>query len=135
MPSKLTLSAAATVLWTALIAHLAPALAQERWAAIAPNNEASSTVVWATTQEQAKKLAIDACQDVSSTCASTPASTNDMSYYFAVMCCTEPKDGCAASVGSSRKSALNLVKKTLSDADYSSCKLKNYIKAGTGEKS
>lgn len=135
MSARTTLSIAAGLLLTAMTAYLGLAAAAERWAAIAPNNEASSTVVWATSKDQAKRLAIDACQDVSSTCASNPASTNDMSHYFAIMCCTKPQEGCAASVGSSRKEALSIVKKTLSDADYSSCKLKSYIKAGTGEKS
>ena len=68
-------------------------LAQDRWAAIAPNLENSSSVVWATSKDQAKKLAVLACKQVSSTCADTPASTNGMDHIFAVMCCTDPKNG------------------------------------------
>jgi hypothetical protein len=109
-------------------------LAQDRWAAIAPNLENSSSVVWATSKDQAKKLAVLACKQVSSTCADTPASTNGMDHIFAVMCCTDPKTGCAVSVGSSREVALKEVKKLFSDGGYSQCSLKSYFKAGTGEK-
>ena len=111
------------------------ALAQERWAAIVPNHESSSTVVWATSKDQARRLAINACKSVSDTCASRPASTNGMNNYFAIMCCTKPKKGCAAGVASSKRGALNEVKSTFFDAGFSNCSLKNYIKAGTGEKS
>jgi hypothetical protein len=108
--------------------------AQDRWAAIAPNEENSSTVVWATTKDQARKLAILACKQVSSTCVESPASTNGMDHVFAVMCCSDPKQGCAAAVGANRESALREVKKLFSDGGYSSCSLKNYFNAGTGEK-
>lgn len=108
--------------------------AQDRWAAIAPNLENSSSVVWATSKEQAKQLAVLACKQVSSTCAQTPASTNAMDHMFAVMCCTEPKTGCAAAVGSTREAALRSIKRMFSDEGYSQCSLKSYYKAGTGEK-
>lgn len=110
------------------------AAAQDRWAAIAPNLENSSTVVWATSKEQAKKLAVLACKQVSSTCADTPASTNGMDHVFAVMCCTDPKTGCAAAVGATREIALKEVKRLFSEGGYSQCSLKSYFKAGTGEK-
>jgi hypothetical protein len=112
----------------------AAASAQDRWAAIAPNLENSSSVVWATSKEQAKKLAVLACKQVSSTCADTPASTNGMDHIFAVMCCSDPKTGCAAAVGGSREVALKEVKRLFSDGGYSQCSLKSYFKAGTGEK-
>jgi hypothetical protein len=118
--------------WLAVVAS--PAAAQDRWAAIAPNLENSSTVVWATTKEQAKKLAVLACKQSSSTCAEQPASTNGMDHVFAVMCCTDPKSGCAAAVGSSKDVALKEVKKLFSEGGYSQCSLKSYFKAGTGEK-
>lgn len=111
-----------------------PANAQERWAAIAPNLENSATVVWATTKDQAKKLAVLACKQVSQTCVEQPASTNGMDHVFAVMCCTEPKNGCAAAVGASRQSALKEVKRLFTDGGYSQCSLKSYYDAGTGEK-
>lgn len=110
------------------------AIAQERWAAIAPNLENSSSVVWATSKDQAKELAVLACKRVSSTCAEQPASTNGMDHVFAVMCCTDPKTGCAAAVGSTRDVALKEVKKLFSESGYSQCSLKSYFKAGTGEK-
>lgn len=108
--------------------------AQDRWAAIAPNLENSATVVWATTKDQAKKLAVLACKEVSSTCAEQPASTNGMDHVFAVMCCSDPKSGCAAAVGTTRQDALKEVKRLFSEAGYSQCSLKSYFKAGTGEK-
>jgi len=111
-----------------------PASAQERWAAIAPNLENTATVVWATTKDQAKKLAVLACKQASSTCAEQPASTNGMDHVFAVMCCQDPKQGCAAAVGESREVALKAVKKLFSDGGFSQCSLKSYFKAGTGEK-
>ena len=109
-------------------------LAQDRWAAIAPNLENSSSVVWATSKDQAKKLAVLACKQVSQTCAETPASTNGMDHVFAVMCCNDPKSGCAAAVGTSRDVALKEVKRMFSEGGYSQCSLKSYFKAGTGEK-
>jgi hypothetical protein len=126
----------ATVFLTLLLLPLmsAAANAQDRWAAIAPNLENSSSVVWATSKEQAKKLAVLACKQVSSTCADTPASTNGMDHIFAVMCCSDPKTGCAAAVGGSREVALKEVKRLFSDGGYSQCSLKSYFKAGTGEK-
>jgi hypothetical protein len=109
-------------------------LAQDRWAAIAPNLENSASVVWATSKDQAKKLAVLACKQVSQTCADTPASTNGMDHIFAVMCCSDPKSGCAAAVGASREVALREVKRLFSEGGYSQCSLKSYYKAGTGEK-
>ncbi|MEO8421364.1 MAG: hypothetical protein ABI457_09235 [Hyphomicrobium sp.] len=109
-------------------------LAQDRWAAIAPNLENSSSVVWATSKDQAKKLAVLACKQVSQTCADTPASTNGMDHVFAVMCCSDPKSGCAAAVGTSREVALKEVKRLFSEGGYTQCSLKSYFKAGTGEK-
>jgi len=126
--------ATATVALLMLTLRPGQAHAQDRWAAIAPNLENSSSVVWATSKDQAKKLAVLACKQVSSTCADTPASTNGMDHIFAVMCCTDPKTGCAASVGPSREVALKEIKKLFSDGGYTQCSLKSYFKAGTGEK-
>jgi hypothetical protein len=126
----------ATVITALLLLTVLPtvAAAQDRWAAIAPNLENSSSVVWATSKEQAKKLAVLACKQVSSTCAETPASTNGMDHVFAVMCCSDPKTGCAAAVGANREVALKEVKRLFSEGGYSQCSLKSYFKAGTGEK-
>ena len=110
------------------------ALAQDRWAAISANREDTATVVWATSKEQAKKLAVLACKQVSQTCSDTPASTNGMDHTFALMCCTDPHLGCAVAVGKDRDTALKEVKKIFSDGGFSQCTLKSYFKAGTGEK-
>ncbi len=133
MPARLLtrLAAAAVPL---LLILCGQAAAQDRWAAIVPNQESNETVVWATTKEQAKKLAVLACKQVSQTCADTPASTNGMDHVFAVMCCKDPKSACAAGVGANRDKALKEVKSVLSDAGYAKCSLKSYFKAGTGEK-
>jgi hypothetical protein len=125
----------AAVTGALLLTLSAAASAQERWAAIAPNQENSSSVVWATTKEQAKELAVLACKQSSKTCAETPASTNGMDHYFAVMCCTAPKNACAAGVGPSREASLKEVKTVLFDGGYTKCKLNSYFRAGTGEKS
>ena len=90
--------------------------------------------MWATTKDQAKKLAVLACKQVSQTCAETPASTNGMDHVFAVMCCDSPQKACAAGVGADRSAALKEVKSVLSDGGFSKCSLKSYFKAGTGEK-
>jgi hypothetical protein len=131
MPAKIIARLAVTALLFILCGH---ANAQERWAAITPNLENSSTVVWATTKEQAKKLANLACKQVSQTCAETPASTDGMDQMFAIMCCEEPKSGCAAAVGADKDAALKEVKKLFTDGGFSQCTLKSYFKAGTGEK-
>lgn len=133
MPARLLMRLAAmTVPLVAL--HCGTAAAQDRWAALVPNQENSSTVVWATSKEQAKKLASLACKEVSQTCAESPASTNGMDHVFAVMCCSDPKSACAAGVGANRSKALEEVKSVLSEAGYAQCSLKSYFKAGTGEK-
>lgn len=125
----------ATLAMALLVPLCGQAVAQERWAAIAPNLENSSNVVWATTKEQAKKLALLACKETSSTCSKSPAATNGMSYMFAVMCCTSPEKACGAAVGKNRSAALKGVKKLFSDNGFKRCSLKSYFKAGTGEKS
>ena len=134
MPTISLRLAAALIALLVLGLQSGAAIAQDRWAAITPNLENSSTVVWATDKEQAKKLAVLACKQVSQTCAETPASTNGMDHMFAVMCCSDPKTGCAAAVGANRESALKEVKKIFSEGGYSKCTLKSYFKAGTGEK-
>ncbi|KAB2910418.1 MAG: hypothetical protein F9K29_24985 [Hyphomicrobiaceae bacterium] len=110
------------------------ALAQQRWAAIDPNSEVSSSVVWADTEDKAREAAMASCKRVSKSCAGGPASTNTMSDIFAVMCCTQPRLGCAIYAGSDRQDALNGVKKIFADANYSNCTLRHYLSAGTGRK-
>jgi hypothetical protein len=134
MPARLLTRIAATIVPLLAFLYSGEAFAQDRWAAIVPNQENNATVVWATSKEQAKKLAVLACKQVSQTCADTPASTNGMDHVFAIMCCTDPKSACAAGVGGDREKALKAVKSVLSDAGFNKCSLKSYFKAGTGEK-
>jgi hypothetical protein len=107
---------------------------QERWAALVPNNEASFSVVWGTTKEEAGRLAVDTCKRVSQTCASAPTPTKEMGDVFAVMCCAQPAVNCGAGVAKNRDEALTAVRKKLSDAGFKRCTVKNYFKARTGEK-
>jgi hypothetical protein len=107
---------------------------EKRWAAIDPNSETSSPVVWSSTEAKARQDAIEACRRTSKTCANGPASTNVMNDVFAVACCTKPRRGCAAGVAGGRQEALKSVQKTLADAGYSNCALRHYLSAGTGKK-
>jgi hypothetical protein len=108
--------------------------AQVRWAALNPNNESSSSIAWAASQDEARRLAVDACKHVSQTCAAAAADTKEMADMFAVVCCAQPALSCGAGVANSRQAALAAVTKRFSDAGYTQCTLKNYINAGTGEK-
>jgi len=107
---------------------------QQRWAAIDPNREVSSTVAWGATEAQAKERAVDVCEKVSKTCANGPATTNHMEDVFAVMCCSRPRHGCAAAAAESREDATASVRKNLTEAGFSSCTLRHYMSAGTGKK-
>jgi hypothetical protein len=112
-----------------------PGFAQDkRWAAVDANNEASAPVAWAGSEPQARQRATEACEKVSKTCASSPASTDELDDVFAVMCCTRPRAGCAISVSGSRADALKQVQKTFTDAGYSNCNLRHYISPATGKK-
>jgi hypothetical protein len=131
-----TLPAAALAIALAAAAGLAGMAwaQQQRWAAIDPNREVTSTVVWGGSEVQAKERAVDACEKVSKTCANGPATTNDMGDVFAVMCCARPKLGCAVAAAESREDAQARVRKNLTDAGYSSCTLRHYMSAGNGKK-
>jgi hypothetical protein len=111
-----------------------PAPAQQRWAAIDPNSETSSPVVWGTSEEEARQRAIEACKRLSKTCANGPAVTDDMKEVFAVMCCAQPRTGCAASAAANRRDAARGVQQMFADAGYSDCSVRHYISAGTGKR-
>ncbi len=111
-----------------------PAPAQQRWAAIDPNSEGSSPVVWGATEEEARQRAVEACKRLSKTCANGPASTNDMKEVFAVMCCTQPRPGCAISAAASRRDALKNVQEMFADAGYKDCSARHYMSAATGKR-
>jgi hypothetical protein len=72
-------------------------------------------------------------QTGSTTCASRPADTSDLSDTFVFYCCTEPKLGCAVSGGSGAQ-VLMSVKSTLADAKYSSCAVRGAFSARDGSR-
>jgi hypothetical protein len=108
--------------------------AQQRWAAVDPNSETTSPVVWGATEDEARQRAVEACKRVSKTCANGPASTSDMREVFALMCCTQPRTGCAASAGTSRREALKTVQAMFADAGYKECAVRHYMSAGSGKR-
>lgn len=107
---------------------------QQKWAALDPNSESTSPVAWGVTEDEARQRATEACRRVSKTCASGPASTQDMKEVFAVVCCTSPRTGCAASAAANRKEALKTVQTMFADAGYKDCSVQHYMSAGTGKK-
>jgi hypothetical protein len=115
---------------------LRPAGAQQskRWAAIDPNSEVSSPVVWGATENEARQRAIEACKRLSKTCANGPAVTDDLKEVFAIVCCEQPRTGCAASAGANRRDAAKTAQQMFADAGYGNCSVRHYIQAGTGKK-
>jgi hypothetical protein len=122
------------VLLVMTAANCLPASAQQRWAAIDPNQDLSAPVVWWNTEAGTRQSAIDACKRVSQSCAASPASTDNANHIFAAMCCQRPRLGCAIGGGETREEALKGVRKTFADAGYSNCTLRHYLSAGTGRK-
>jgi WD40 repeat protein len=102
-----------------------------KWAAIDPNSEGTAPVVWSDTAAEARELSIAACQRLSTTCASTPAVTDDMESTFVFFCCTSPRLGCAIASGSGDR-PLRTVKETLAKANYSSCEVRGALSARDG---
>ena len=127
----------AALLWLAVAASvvLAPASAQQRrWAALDPNSETSSPVAWGSTEEEARQRAIEACQRLSKTCAKGPAVTDDLKEVFAIVCCEQPRTGCAASAAANRRDAAKNAQRMFADAGYSNCAVRHYLQAGSGKK-
>ena len=108
--------------------------AQQRWAALDPNHESSSPVVWGATEDEARQRAVEACKRVSKTCASGHASTQDLKEVFAIMCCKQPRLGCAASAAANRREALKNVQEMFADAGYKDCSVQHYMSAATGRR-
>jgi hypothetical protein len=128
LAALLSLAVAASLL-------LAPATAQQRrWAALDPNSETSSPVAWGSTEEEARQRAIEACKRLSKTCANGPAVTDDLKEVFAIVCCEQPRTGCAASAAANRRDAAKSAEKMFADAGYSKCSVRHYLQAGTGKK-
>jgi hypothetical protein len=117
-------------------AALDPGLAQQqrRWAAIDPNSETSSPVVWGANEEEARSRAVEACKRVSKTCANGPAVTEDLREVFALVCCTKPKTGCAAGAAANKREASRNVQQMFTDAGYSDCAVRHFLGASTGRK-
>ena len=91
-------------------------------------------MVWGTTEDEARQRAIDACKRLSKTCANGPAVTDDLKEVFAVVCCEQPRTGCAASAAANRRDAAKNAQQMFADAGYSTCSVRHYIQAGTGKK-
>jgi hypothetical protein len=117
-------------------ASLTPGQAQQqkRWAAIDPNSETSSPVVWGANEEEARNRAMEACKRVSKTCANGPAVTDDLREVFALVCCAKPKTGCAAAVASNKREASRNAQQMFTDAGYSDCAVRHFLGASTGRK-
>jgi WD40 repeat protein len=102
-----------------------------QWAALHPNSEGTTPVVWADTEEQARSLAAEACQRLSTTCSSTAAVTEDLASTFVFFCCTNPRLGCAVVSGAGDRALLS-VKAILAKAKYSSCEVRAALSARDG---
>jgi hypothetical protein len=120
----------------AIVASAAPGAAQQskRWAAIDPNSETSSPVVWGANEEEARNRAMEACKRVSKTCANGPAVTDDMKEVFALVCCAKPKVGCAAAAAPNKREAQRNAQQMFSEAGYSDCAVRHFLGAATGRK-
>lgn len=106
--------------------------ARAEYAAIDPNSEAVPRVVWGATEAEAVQRAIDACAEVSQTCAESPAFTDELTDVFAYVCCDEPEIGCAVAPGSTRAEASSAAEKVMTDDDASVCGVRFYLSAKTG---
>lgn len=108
--------------------------AQQRWSAVDPNSESSSPVAWGATEDEARQRAVEACKRVSKTCANGPASTSDMREVFVLMCCAQPKGGCAAAAAPNRRDAQKNVQEMFANAGYKDCSVRHYMSAATGKR-
>jgi hypothetical protein len=125
----------AVVIVLAMGAWSDPVAAQQRrWAALDPNGEGSSAVAWGATEDEARQRAVEACKKVSKTCANGPASTHDLKEVFAIVCCTQPRRGCAVSAAANRREAAKNVQEMFADAGYKDCSVQHYMSAATGKK-
>jgi hypothetical protein len=121
-----------------LVAAAAPGPAwaqnQNRWAAVDPNSETSSPVVWGATEDEASQRAIEACKKLSKTCANGPAVTEDLREMFAFVCCEKPRAGCAVSTGNNRRDAAKGARDMFTEAGYTECSVRHYLSARTGKR-
>jgi hypothetical protein len=110
------------------------AIGQSRWAAVDPNSDATSPVAWGATASEARRRASEACKRLSHTCANGPAATDAMGDVFAIVCCRQPRVGCAAAAAASKREALRAVERMFDKAGYSQCGLRHYMSAANGER-
>ena len=124
----------AAILAGAIAGVADPALAQQRYAAVTPDGSAHVYFGWGSTRAEADAAALRVCRRVSKTCAVPPGSTPDLNDIFALMCCTNPRFGCAVFPASTRRKAREKVTGTFVNAHFSNCALKGYYSARTGKR-
>jgi hypothetical protein len=108
--------------------------AEERWAALASIDDTSAPVVWGNSKEEASRRAMAACQKISRLCGTVPAVTSRTEDIFTVMCCNNPRRGCAVGVDTTREASLAMVQKTFDDAGFSGCWVVKRVSARTGRR-
>ena len=91
-------------------------------------------MAWGATEEEARQRAVEACKKTSKTCANGPASTRDLNEVFAIVCCTQPRRGCAVSAAANRREAAKNVEAMFADAGYKDCSVQHYMSAATGKR-
>ena len=105
----------------------------KRWAALDPDSEVTAPVVWADSNAEVVKKAVDACKKISKTCGTRPAVTQDMDATFVYMCCRQPRRACAVYAGSG-DTALLSAKRILYQAGFSSCAVESTLAARDGSR-
>ena len=110
------------------------ASAQQRYAAVTPDSNGRAYFGWSSTRKKANAASLRACRRVSKSCASSPGSTDDMKDIFALMCCTNPRLGCAVYPATTREKAREKVTGTFINAHFSNCAVKGYYSARTGKR-
>ena len=120
------------LLATILILGLA-SVAEAQWASQVPATDKRTTIVWGATEQEAEKKALDECKKISTLCATSAATTQNMDHIFVTMCCTKPRSGCqisgAVTASEARKQSLEIFKK----AGYSSCTMKSALRVKDGK--
>lgn len=110
------------------------ALARERWSAADPDNEGRVHFGWGSSKARASAAALRTCRRVSRTCATKPGSISHLDNVWALMCCTNPRFGCATGAGPTRAKAHETVNRVFVNAHYSNCVVKGYYSARTGKR-
>jgi hypothetical protein len=122
------------LLIVAVLALIPQPASAQRWAAISPNNEDTSEVVWADTREDATRRALRSCRRISKTCADPAASTDDMDHLFVTVCCTRPRYGCVTSPRATVEEGRRGAMQVLEDHDFSRCSVRSAVRADDGSR-